>query len=111
MSTGLHAFRAPVVFDGIRFLPGGATLLVEDGVIVGVEPFGVALPDDCRVTSSDGTLRPGLFDAHVHLVSDSGLGSLERAGTATDEELDATIEQSLLAQVRSGVTTVRDLGE
>jgi imidazolonepropionase-like amidohydrolase len=107
----MHAVRAPVAFDGSRFLPGGATLLVDGDRIAGVEAYGCDLPEGCTLAAYDGTVLPGLFDAHSHLVSDGSLGALEAAGTATDEELDATIGQSLRAQVRSGVTTVRDLGD
>jgi imidazolonepropionase-like amidohydrolase len=107
----LQALRAPLVFDGHRFIPGGATVLVDADTIVGVEPYDYAVPVACTVTTYDGTLMPGLFDAHVHLVSDGELGSLERAGTQTDDEIDATIRQSLRAQAAAGVTTVRDLGD
>jgi imidazolonepropionase-like amidohydrolase len=107
----MHAVRAPVAFDGSRFLPGGATVLVEGDLIVGVEAFGCDLPEGCTLAAYDGTVLPGLFDAHTHLVSDGSIGALEAAGAASDSDLDATIEQSLRAQVRGGVTTVRDLGD
>ncbi|MFL6108229.1 MAG: amidohydrolase family protein [Marmoricola sp.] len=111
MSTGLLALRAPVVFDGVQFTEGGATVMVRDGRVVGVEAFGFDVPDGCEVQSFPGTILPGLFDAHVHLVSDGSPGALERAGEASDEELDQTIADSLRTQVRAGVTTVRDLGD
>lgn len=107
----MHALRSEVVFDGHRFLPGGATVLVDAGSIVGVEPASYGVPADCPVTTYEGTILPGLIDAHVHLVSDGSIGSLERAGTATDAEIDAEIERSLQAQAAHGVTTVRDLGD
>jgi hypothetical protein len=47
----------------------------------------------------------------VHLVSNGDIGALERAGTATDEELDAQIRESLAASAARGVTTVLDLGD
>jgi len=107
----MHAVRAPHAFDGTRFLPGGATVLVDGDHISGVEPFGYDVPHDCPVTSYDGTLLPGLFDNHVHLVADGAVGSLERAPSLTDDDLDRAIEQSLRQQATAGVTTVRDLGD
>ena len=105
------ALSARVAFDGTRFLPDGATVLIDGETIVGVEAFGYDVPADCPVTTYDGTLLPGLFDAHVHLVSDAGRGSLERSGTTAQAEVDAVIDQSLRQQVAAGVTTVRDLGD
>ncbi len=107
----MHAIQAAHAFDGDRFLPGGATVLVDGDVIGGVEPGGFEPPEGVEVTSYDGTLLPGLIDAHVHLVSDGSMGALERAGTADDATLDATIETALHDQVAAGVTTVRDLGD
>ncbi|KAA1428967.1 amidohydrolase family protein [Nocardioides antri] len=105
------ALRASHAFDGSRFVPGGATVLVDGARIVGVEPGDFPVPDGCEVTSYDGTLLPGLVDAHVHLVSDGGVGSLERVGSMAAEDIDAAITRSLAAQAARGVTTVRDLGD
>jgi imidazolonepropionase-like amidohydrolase len=107
----MHALRAPVAFDGSAFLPRGATVIVDDDTIIGVEPFGHDVPADCPVTTYDGTLLPGLFDTHVHLVANGEMGSLERAGTMSDEEVDAVIRQSLRQQLAAGITSVRDLGD
>jgi imidazolonepropionase-like amidohydrolase len=108
---GMRAFRAAVVFDGERFLTGGATVLVDGDQVVGVEPAGFKPPDGVAVEEHSGTLLPGLVDAHVHLVADGSPGSLEAAGNATDEELDVAIRANLRRQVVAGVTTVRDLGD
>ena len=105
------AWRAPSAFDGTRFRPGGATVLVDRDRIVGVESVDFPVPEGCEVSSYDGTLMPGLVDAHVHLVSDAGAGSLERVGSMTPDEIDAEIEKSLATQVAHGVTTVMDLGD
>ena len=107
----MYAVKAATCFDGTAFRPGGATIVVEGERIVGVEPLAYDVPDGCTVMSYEGTLLPGLFDCHVHLVSDSSPGSLERAGSAGDEELDTLIAGSLAQQASSGVTTVRDLGD
>jgi imidazolonepropionase-like amidohydrolase len=106
----MYAVRAAACFDGTSFRDG-ATVLVEGEEIVAVEPLAHDVPDGVEVTTYDGTLLPGLFDCHVHLVSDGEVGSLERAGTRTDLELDEVIAASLAAQARGGVTTVRDLGD
>jgi imidazolonepropionase-like amidohydrolase len=107
----VDALRARHCFDGTRFLPGGATVLVEDGRIAGVEPYGVDVPDGCSLTSYDGTLLPGLVDMHVHLVTDSGPNALSRVAAYTDEEIDEVVTEGLRRQLAAGVTTVRDLGD
>lgn len=107
----MFALKAQRCFDGAAFRPDGATILVEGEQIVGVEPLGYDVPEGCEVTGYDGTLLPGLFDCHVHLVSDSSPGSLERAGAATDDALDSLIAAALADQAAAGVTTVRDLGD
>jgi imidazolonepropionase-like amidohydrolase len=107
----MHAVSAPHAFDGNRFLPGGATVIIDGDRIVGVEAFGCDLPDGCTRASYDGTLLPGLVNAHSHLASEGSVGALERVGAATDDEIDATIAESQRRQVRAGVTTVRDLGD
>jgi len=56
----VHAIRAPYAYDGESFRDTGLTVLVEDGLIVGVESFGCQVPDDCVVTSHVGTLLPGV---------------------------------------------------
>jgi imidazolonepropionase-like amidohydrolase len=107
----MFAVRAVHAFDGERFLPGGATVLVDAGRIVAVEPFDYVAPTGLGVEEHRGTLLPGLIDCHTHLVSDCTIGGLERAGVMTGEEVDAVVRASLRAQVAAGVTTVRDLGD
>ncbi len=80
----VRALRATAAFDGERFVPGGATVLVDGPAIVGVEPYGFEVPAGVEVSSYDGTLLPGLIDAHVHLVADGVPGSLERVGEMAD---------------------------
>ncbi len=107
----MHALRAAVAFDGERFLDGGATVFVEGDTIAGVESAACELPAGCTVEEYAGTLLPGLFDCHVHLVADATIGSLERAATLDEAGLDAVITQSLRQHAAAGVTTVRDLGD
>ena len=95
----MRALRSGSAYDGEKFLTEGATVLIDGETIVGVEPAAYDVPSDCEVTTYDGTLMPGLIDAHVHLVSAGNRGgepgSLESAGTASDDELDALIVQAL----------------
>lgn len=107
----MRALRAAHAFDGVRFLPGGATVVLDAGRIVGVEPGRVDLPDDVEVAEYPGTVLPGLIDCHTHLVADATFGGLERAGTMPPEALDSVIADSLRAHAVAGVTTVRDLGD
>jgi imidazolonepropionase-like amidohydrolase len=107
----VHAIRATQAYDGETFRSAGATVLIEDGVIVGVEPYGFQVPDHCAVTSHDGTLLPGLIEAHTHLVTDSGVSALDRVAGYSDQESDEVITHALRGQLCAGVTTVRDLGD
>jgi imidazolonepropionase-like amidohydrolase len=108
----VYAVRAGACFDGERFVAGGATVLVDGGRILGVEPAAYDLPSDCPVRDyGDATLLPGLIDAHVHLVTDSGPMALDRVAGYTGEEIDAVVTEALGRHLGAGVTMVRDLGD
>lgn len=93
-------------------VPGGATVMVDGGRIVGVEGVGAAVPAGCAVVDlGDATLLPGLIDTHTHLGGDGRNGALDRLDDYTDAELDAVIGASLQDHLAAGVTTVRDLGD
>jgi imidazolonepropionase-like amidohydrolase len=108
----MRGYRAPRAFDGERFLPGGALVLVEGRSIAGVEPGTAPAPDGCAVVDvPDGTLLPGLIDSHVHLCGDAGPRALEQVPELDAAELDAVVAAAERATLRAGVTTVRDLGD
>src|SRR6478735_1560014 len=107
----MYAVRARHAFDGEQFLDGGATVLVDGGVIAGVESHGYPVPADCPVSTYDGTLLPGLVDMHTHLVTDSGPMALDRVAAYTESEIDDVVTEAGRRQLAAGVTTVRDLGD
>ena len=108
----MFAIRADHTFDGEDFRAGGATVLVEDGRIVGVESAAYELPAECElVDHGNATVLPGLIDTHVHLVGDSGAMALERVPGNSPEQIKAVVTEALRRQLAAGVTTVRDLGD
>ena len=107
----MHAIRSKHAFDGESFRSPGATVLIDDSLIIGVEPYDFPLPDQCPVTSYDGTLLPGLIEAHTHLVTDSGVSALDRVAGCSNHEIDEVVTRALRDQLAAGVTTVRDLGD
>jgi Amidohydrolase family len=108
----VFALRANRAFDGEDFRPGGATLLLENGRIIGVEPAVYQPPSDCELVDyGNATVMPGLIDVHVHLVGDSEVMALERVPEYSPEEIDSVVTDALRRQLAAGVTTVRDLGD
>ena len=108
----MFGIRAGRAFDGERVVPGGALVLVDDGRIAGVEPGTAPAPEGCQVLEvPDGTVLPGLVDAHAHLCADGTDGTLDRIGEPGEDAMMAVIEQSLRRHLAAGVTTVRDLGD
>jgi N-acetylglucosamine-6-phosphate deacetylase len=70
-----------------------ASLLIEDGLIVGVEPRPVSPADAERYTVAEGIVVPGFVDVHVHGV----------AGTDVLDDADA-VRRVALVLPRYGVT-------
>jgi imidazolonepropionase-like amidohydrolase len=106
------AIRVKQVFDGRRVVAGAGVVFVDDGRIIGIEPATADIPQGCRVLDQPtATVLPGLIDAHVHLLADSGPGALDRLADYSADECDRVIEQTLQVNLSCGVTTVRDLGD
>jgi imidazolonepropionase-like amidohydrolase len=85
----MDAYRADAAFDGDRVMARGALVLVNDGMIIGVEPASAAVPDGCPVTYLPGTtLLPGLIDAHSHLCGNDQFDALDRLPDLSADEVD-----------------------
>ena len=56
------------------------------------------------------TIMPGLIDAHVHLVNTGGpLSAMDLRSASDDDMMILSMKNALLA-IKSGITTIRDLG-
>lgn len=108
----LRADRMLDVVSGELVSP--ATVIVEDGLIVAVNPEAmIALhegPDFRTIDLGDVTLLPGLMDAHVHLEGELD-GSNAFEGLVTDTTADGTIDALRHAEttLMAGFTTVRQV--
>jgi imidazolonepropionase-like amidohydrolase len=104
--------RAGRLFDatGSPLIENGA-VLVDGERIVAAGSAGDVPPGDEELIFAEGTLLPGLVDAHTHIsfnMGEQAVGALER-GSAVHRALRATryLRQDLLA----GVTLIRVVGE
>jgi imidazolonepropionase-like amidohydrolase len=116
------AFRDVSVWDGhSRALLPGRCVVIRDGRVSEIVEASRPLPAGVRVINASGrTLIPGLIDAHVHLMFDSGPDLLTRGPRLMRDWLDLTrrypesrdpiVRRSQL-KLKSGVTTMRVLGD
>lgn len=88
---------------------GPGRLLIADGLVEAVLEPNAAVPDGVEVLTGRSVV-PGLINAHVHLEMAPGPDSAGavRTSTPTQRAVLASVQAGLT--VRSGVTTVRDLG-
>lgn len=110
-SVMITATEVITSFDPFRIL-SEASVGVRDGIIDWIGPRQEAAPDryDQHLHVS-GTLIPGLVDSHVHLAFDSTEADpVAHAIAISPAALRETIADNAVRFLRSGVTTVRDLG-
>lgn len=102
----LHGFR---LFDGVENrLREGLALLLHGDRIQSLEPAGDldGYTDYRRFDLGGATLLPGLIDNHCHLT----VPFISEVTLAAIREMGSQILLNFRNCVRSGVTTVRDLG-
>ncbi|SMF76996.1 amidohydrolase family protein [Streptomyces sp. Amel2xC10] len=110
------------VISAERMLSGPGGRVVHDGavqvrrgVIVAAGPRAEVEarvePAVPRLHFPEGTVLPGLIDAHVHLVLDAGPDPVETLRASSDADLYAGMAGRAEQLLATGVTTVRDLGD
>jgi imidazolonepropionase-like amidohydrolase len=83
-------------------------LLVEDGLVRAIAPSGRLRPSPALCVDLDGcTAVPGLIDCHLHV---SGVYLDHLPGSRDTAWIARQVRSNLRSLVRSGVTTVRDMG-
>jgi imidazolonepropionase-like amidohydrolase len=97
------AIRCSRVFTGEQFGEGPATVLLDQEKIVGVETGHVELDESWQVAEyPTATVLPGLIDTHVHLVTDSEVGALDRVPGLGDDELERSSLRDCAVSWRPG---------
>ncbi|MEV6912911.1 amidohydrolase family protein [Amycolatopsis sp. NPDC051071] len=92
----------------------GAVLVEGDRILAAgprADVVAQASPDAERLDFPGATLMPGLVNAHVHLAFDATREMLPNFLASEDAALRAGAKDRLGQLLRSGVTTVRDLGD
>lgn len=109
-----------MLVTGGRVLIGSGTYLEDGAVLIKNEAISAVGPrEDVEKLAGaevprfefDGTVLPGLIDAHVHLAFDGGPDPVSTLQGSTDEDLFEAMRQRGEQLLRSGITTVRDLGD
>ncbi len=92
----------PVIEDGF--------VEIEGGTIVAVGSKGELAGNSREVMETSGTILPGLINSHAHLAWD-GIHDLADQSIHDLPEISAyKCATNMLVSLRSGITTVRDLG-
>ncbi|MFF7474576.1 amidohydrolase family protein [Streptomyces sp. NPDC008092] len=104
-----------------RVLTGSGTYLEDGAILVGGATITAVGPrtqlavhvgaDETHLAFPHATVVPGLIDAHVHLVFDGSSDPVAALRASDDEHLLSEMRRRAAQLVRSGVTTVRDLGD
>ncbi|GAB3547625.1 amidohydrolase family protein [Arthrobacter tumbae] len=111
MTPTLTVFRNGHVFDGERFLPEPADVVVRGTTIEAVGPGASDAPQyaDAAVVDCTGrTVLPGMIDLHIHATT-SNPGSIQAVAEPFSLQFYESV-RNLQATLRAGITTARDAG-
>ena len=104
-------FSGGLVFDGEGGMLDGRGVAVDGGRIVRAAPIGEFDGfDGDRIDTGGATLLPGLIDCHVHLVNDGAPDPFARISRMSDGEITLLALRNAQADLRGGITSVRDCG-
>lgn len=111
MTDILTVLRNGHVFDGERFLPGPADVVVRGTTIEAVGPGAgdaAEYADATVVDCSGRTVLPGMIDLHIHATT-SNPGSIQAVAEPFSLQFYESV-RNLEATLRAGITTARDAG-
>ncbi len=111
-SPNLLALRAAWFFDGVDLdFVANPTVLIDGGTVLAAGA-DLAPPAGARVIDfGAATILPGLIDLHVHLAFDASADPVRRLADRDDAAALAAMAAAARTAARSGITTVRDLGD
>ncbi|MEN6316126.1 MAG: amidohydrolase family protein [Clostridiaceae bacterium] len=104
---------APRLFDGRdRVIEGGAAIVIDENRIIyaGKQSELSGKTQEHLIAFEEGTILPGLIDAHVHLTMDGSDDPVTKAQTDSIATASFRAVQNAARQIKGGVTTVRDCG-
>jgi len=114
MTAGRTVINARTMLDGTGSAArSGVAIVIEDGRIAAIESPGAIKTQTSATNVVDGgslTALPGMINMHAHLDSMCGPDFAITARLATEGASALAAAHNAWVTVRSGVTTVRDLG-
>lgn len=109
--------NADMILQGQELTPvPKSSIIIEDGIIQEILPQSaknaLSLEDAQEVTLEGQTLMPGMIECHNHLSIDASITDhLELLSWSSECELTILALDGLKADLRSGVTTARTMGD
>jgi imidazolonepropionase-like amidohydrolase len=109
----IRVIKAKQVFTGKKIIHRGAIVIEGERIAaVGSEAENIGIPAEAEVMEfGDHTVLPGLIDSHTHLALSGQMPNY--AAAMKDDTLILTVRaaRNIRADLLSGVTTMRCLGE